>query len=332
MRGAGLRLGKPLRIRPLYLSPPVTLNPVQPFGFDAHVGPKGSGKSLLAVHRARRYAQGLVKRPDGRCTCGDLPCANEWSVFTNMAATWKNHERAGGKGWAEPIDVAADLLRMDSGQRHVIFLLDEAYQYADSRRSMLNTSLEITDQITQSRKTTILVIATGISFDWFDNRIRAQTRQVYNCWSPNGGQSVYAVVTLLSVGHLPPWKRQNRPTSIYRWDTQASQQYYDTYERIDAREELKAARGERQLLVRDGHGQMILMNIAEIVDQIVFQKASDGLKELDLDDFTEELVEVKKLPVTRSDVARLLSSAGFYRTRSDQFVIQSAAGIEEISS
>ena len=195
--------------------------PLDSFGVDAMVGPKGSGKTLLGVHRARRYAMGLVLGNDGGCVCGVQGClSTEWKVYTNLKSTWRGHPKAAqfGGGWAEPIDVATQVLDQPE-DTHVVLLLDEGYQYADARRSTTNAAIEVTDEITQSRKGRVLTLITGVSFDWLDKRIRAQVRQVYNCWTPNRGATVYAVVALVSTGHLPPWKRVRRPSRIMRWDT-----------------------------------------------------------------------------------------------------------------
>ena len=283
---------------------------VEPFGFDLHVGPKGSSKSLLAVHRARRYAQGMVKSPDGLCTCSAPSCPNEWRVYTNLRSTWKGHAAARnfGGGWAEPIDMAEQLLDTDSNTRHAVLLIDEGYQIADSRRAMLNTSLDIADNVTQSRKTTLLMIATGVSFDWFDNRIRGQARQVYQTWTPNKGVTTYASVTLLSTGHLAPWQRFPPPMAFLRWDTKASREYYNSWERIRDREELQRARRTRHIHVKDADGNITLTDVERLIDNIVWQRSEEGVRELDLDSFVAELVEVKKLPVSRSAVERQLGA------------------------
>ncbi len=47
---------------------------VPPYGTDLYVGPKGAGKSLLAIHRARLYHEGKKRLANGYCVCGDIEC------------------------------------------------------------------------------------------------------------------------------------------------------------------------------------------------------------------------------------------------------------------
>ncbi len=306
--------------------------PLDTFGVDAIVGPKGSGKTLLAVHRARRYAMGLVKRPDGGCVCGGEDCPNtEWKVYTNLESTWKGHPKARDfkDGWADPIDVATQVLDQP-GESHVVLLLDEGYQYADARRSTTNAAIEITDEITQSRKARVLTLITGVSFDWLDKRIRAQVRQVYNCWTPNRGRTVYAAVSLISTGHLPPWERARRPSKTMRWDTSASRRYYNTYERIDARDEVRAAMKESTILIPDQTGELNLYRISELVDMIVFDKAAQGVHELDPDQLAREL-EQRQIPVSPAQVVRLLAAAGFPKTPAGTFLIRTSQPIQDLT-
>ena len=308
-------------------------DPLDTFGVDALVGPKGSGKTLLAVHRARRYAMGMVKRPgDGGCACGDERCPNtDWKVYTNLESTWKGHPKAAelGGGWAEPIDVATQVLDQPE-DTHVVLLPDEGYQYADARRSTTNSAIEITDEITQARKAKVMTLITGVSFDWLDKRIRAQVRQTYNCWTPNRGRSVYAVVTLISTGHLPPWKRARRPSRIMRWDTSVTRRFYNTHERIDARDEVKAAMRESTILVPDQAGELTLYNISEIVDMIVFDKAARGEQQLDPRQLAGELQE-RAVPVSPAQVARQLGLAGFPRTPQGTFIIRATEPLGDLT-
>ena len=64
------------------------------WGIDLHVGPKGSGKTNLAVHRGLKYAQGKVKQRDGTCVCGKPECDGKWTVFTNIESTWIDNENS----------------------------------------------------------------------------------------------------------------------------------------------------------------------------------------------------------------------------------------------
>ena len=331
---AGFRLPPPVRYEPFYLDQQARPQPLDAFGIDALVGPKGSGKTLLAVHRARRYAQALVKRLDGGCACGVEDCSvSGWTVFTNIASTWIGDDRSRdfGGGWARPLDIAAQVVDSMPGQTHVVALYDEGYQLVDSRRSTTNAALEITDEITQARKAKVLTLLTGVSFDWFDRRIRAQARQVYNCWTPDRGRTVYAQVNLLSTGHLPPWQRANQPPRTMRWNTANSRRYYDTHERIDMRDELKSALADRTIMVRDEDGRLALEDVPALIDQIVYQKADSGAREIDPVQFAQELRE-RDIVMTPSQVSRHLSlKLGFAQLSSGCFLIRSDRSLEELT-
>ncbi len=160
--------------------------------------------------------------------------------------------------------------------------------------------------------------------------IRAQVRQVYNCRTPNRGRTVYAAVSLISTGHLPPWERARRPSKTMRWDTSASRSYYNTYERIDARDEVRAAMKESTILIPDQTGELNLYRISELVDMIVFDKAAQGVHELDPDQLAREL-EQRQIPVSPAQVVRLLAAAGFPKTPAGTFLIRTSQPIQDLT-
>ena len=248
------------------------------FGIDALVGPKGSGKSLLAHHRAHAYHQGLVRMPDGTCVCrrpNDCEYFEEggrWPVFSNLKSTNIGEpaaEKFGG-GWTRSLEIAVDVLGHET--THSLVVGDEGYQLMDSRRGMGRNALEVIDEVTQSRKASVATFITGLSVDWLDVRIRSQLRASYNCWTPNRGMNTYAVYTEHALGYLAPWDRKKMRPEVRRWFTAPSRNIYDTHERVMVREQLaaqKEAGKERGYLRKTPDGEVELVPISSLIMEAV---------------------------------------------------------------
>jgi len=287
-----------------------------------HVGPKGSGKTILAVFRALKYARGQMVRTDGTCVCGDPECSGIWPVYSNIKSTWEGHADAKGKGWARPLKLAEHLVNPSSTVKHCVILCDEGYQYMDGRRSQLETALDITDSITQSRKGGVLLLLTGVSFDWFDRRVREQVRKSYNCWTPDEGRRVYAVVTTHSVAHLPPWIRSQLPSEIRWWWTGSAKPYYNTYERIEGREELSALGSSgHNIFVQDAEGKTKMVPLYEFIDRSIIKLAGEGQTAILPRQICDDLEQTLKIPVPELDVIIRLKELAFLEQPGGEFVI-----------
>ena len=143
---SGTRIGRGPRYKstPLYDRKKSRASKADAFGVDVIAGPKGSGKSLLAVHRALAFVEGRALRPDGSCVCARSDCPGEWVAYTNMESTWIDHPSSKdyGGGWARPLDIAS-IVKHDL-EKHCIVILDEGYQHVDARRPMQKSTLDIT--------------------------------------------------------------------------------------------------------------------------------------------------------------------------------------------
>lgn len=320
--------GNRLKPRRHYRSPPLygrrkrRQSPVDAFGCDVIAGPKGSGKSAVAVYRSYMFATGQARMPDGSCICQRSDCPKEWVAYTNMQSTWIDHPAAKdyGGGWARPMDM--DSIVKHDLQKHCVVILDEGYQHIDARRGMQKSSIEITDEISQSRKSGVITSLTSISLDWIDKRIRGQARAYYNCWCPSrDAKYVFAVVTNVSVGHLPPWKRKKITPQIVRFDTWRTRNKYNTYDRVDDRETTKNAGSmDRQIFIRDPNtGEVMLQNVGAIVLNVMFDTA---LRQSTI--HPEEIVDIaaeKGVPVSEGAVRRIATQSGFMLTGDGQIML-----------
>ena len=295
------------------------------FGVDVIAGPKGSGKSVLAVHRALAHAEGRVRKPDGSCICGrsDCPGADNWVAYTNMESTWIDHPAAKdyGGGWARPLDISS-IVKHDL-EKHCVVILDEGYQHMDARRGMQTSSIEINDEISQSRKSGVITAFTSVSLDWIDKRIRGQARAYYNCWCPGrDGKVVYAVMTNVSVGHLPPWVRKKVRPKILRFNTSLARKRYNTYDRVQDREMTKSAGGmKRQIYIRDSDtGEATLQPVGEVILNALFAFVERGENVVDPAAVTEVLDRMG-VPTTDAEVSKLASMIGFMQTAEGHILI-----------
>ena len=164
------------------------------------------------------------------------------------------------------------------GDRHCVIILDEGYQVIDTRRSMAKSALALTDEITQTRKSGVLTILTGVSVDWIDKRIRGQARTIYNCWSPDPfGRYVCAQVHQVSTGHLPPWQRDKVKPRLMWWDTSESRKYYNTKERIDQRDEATNALNTKSIMVtNEVTGEVEVVEMGELVNEELLKLVKQG--------------------------------------------------------
>lgn len=290
--------------------------PRDPFGIDALVGPKGSGKSLLAHHRAWHYAQGMVVNDDGSCICNRPDeCDGKWEVYSNLKSTNKGAPEAKrfGGGWTEPLEVAVQILGHQA--YHAVLVTDEGYQLMDNRRSMLRSAIELVDEFTQGRKGFVVTMVTGLSIDWLDTRIRSQLRASYNCWTPNKGRTTLAVYTEHALGHLPPWERAKRRGEVRKWDTAASRELYDTHERVMDRSQMEAQRkqhlamnGERgywRLDEKTGVPEIVPIGvlITEALSESLYKPEYDGRVAAG---YIEEYCSKLDAPVTRDEIDHAL--------------------------
>ncbi len=244
--------------------------PPESHGVYAFVGPAGSGKTLLAVHLALQYVRGNAMKRMGICVCGKPECEGKWKAYSNLEGTWKR--KKGGNGWAEPLDIAGQLLERDSDMSHSIILLDESYLYTDARRSMRTANLDMGYFVSQRRKmagSVVKMYQTMQSFDMVDRRVRDQVSRVYNCWTPDSGRNVHAFIHLLALPYLPPYARNPRPKRM-KWMTEHSKQYYDTHELVEA-DEMQARGTEPIVMVNRGEEGVFRVTLTEAIEAVFLE-------------------------------------------------------------
>jgi len=279
---------------------------VPPYGTELFVGPKGAGKSLLSVHRARYYRQGLKRMADGRCVCGDVECDGVWQVYTNLESPTRKEYGA----WAHPLDLARDMVDAESNARHVIFLIDEITQMFNSRRSMMSEVIQIIHRVTLIRKNLVQLWGTGISYDWLDVRIRDQASMLYNCWTTNQGATVMANVHQLAVGHLPPNKRRQRPRLKW-WNTDSTKRYYNHEETINFAAELATLRTEPSVFVQRPDGSTVEMQFTEILTDELIPLLKAGVNSVTVDQMMEQIKTRYNLDMGRPYIRDFYIQSGF---------------------
>ena len=284
------------------------------YGF---VGPPGTGKSLLAVHFCRAY--GRERKAGELCLCGEPGCESpKWRVLSNIPSTYTENNPK-GIAWAEHLDVTETLMDRASELGHVIVLADETHMYADSRRSSSNANLGVTRFIAQRRKlgggvTKVFFIAQ--SFDMLDTRIRAQCTRVFDCWTPNEGVNVGAVIHDLALAHLPPWRRRRGRPRVRMYPTMYSRDWYDTHDQVDS-DELNSRDVELSVWVKGPDGRTEAVYLSEMVGEVLYDAVGTGMPMV-----TAEAVKVKVeahygIPVPLRQVRNLIRDFGYATTTTD---------------
>ncbi len=296
---------------------------IAPFGTELFLGPKGAGKSLLAVHRARQYYLGKRLRSDGSCHCGDPECDGKWAVYTNLVSPTMEEFGA----WATPLDLAGDMVDAESNLEHVIILIDEITQMFNSRRSMMGEVIQMIHRVTLIRKNLVMLWGTGISWDWIDVRIKDQASRAFNCWTPNQGQTVYANVHELANGHLPPHMRKQRPTTKW-WPTENTKQFYNHRETINFAAELQALRTEPAVFVKGSDGSTKEMTFSEILADELVPIIRSGKEFISAEEIIEIIDERYNLVMGYPYVRDFLIGSGF-QNDNGKFKILTKGPIEE---
>lgn len=235
---------------------------VEKHGVYAFTGPPGSGKTLLAVHFARKYVKGQFDV----CPCGEKSGC-KWVCFSNLESTWKTKNNK--DGWSEPLDVAGAMIDRDQNINHSILLLDEAYLYADSRRAQKGTNLEMGYFVAQRRKISgsiVKMFYSVQSINMIDRRVREMTSRVYNCWTDNEGRHVKYTLTHLAQGHLPPWLRNKTKSSAYKELTEHDKKYYDQHELVDADEINNKGQQTTIILKDEKTGEMVRVSSDDAIE------------------------------------------------------------------
>ena len=236
------------------LYPPKQDREGEAHGLLALVGPRGSGKSLLAVRFAHRYSRRICGGRD----CRRPGCEAGWAVYTNMRSTGS---------WASSIDDAVSAIKYKRELDHVVLLMDEIQQDADARRAMSNKNLALGYFMAQLRKRTVKVLATTQTFDALDSRLRGLTSRVFNCWTPDRGTNVYALEYRLATGHLPPWLRNNMRPDTVGFFTKDYQHLYDSWEYV---QDIAFNQGPETILIRDPERNGLReVQVIELVERAV---------------------------------------------------------------
>lgn len=279
---------------------------VPPFGTELFVGPKGAGKTLLAMHRARKFYEGKRRLPDGRCLCGESDCDSKWQVYTNLESPTLPEFGA----WATTLDLAGDMVDAESNLFHVLILVDEITQMFNSRRSMMSEVVNMIHRVTLIRKNLVMLWGTGISFDWIDVRIRDQASMLYNCWTPNQGRTVWANVHQLANGHLPPHMRRTRPLTKW-WPTEITKKFYWHRETINFTAELQALRTEPAVFVKARDGSTKEMTFSEILADELVPLIQAGTEYITTDEVIEIISARYNLTMGKPYVRDFLIGSGF---------------------
>ena len=282
-------------------------------GVNAMVGPTGSGKSLLAVMMARQYFEGqAIDRNTGLCVCRTRKCDQTWTVYANMRAS----ARAEYGAWTKPLDLARDLLSGDSELSHSVVILDEGYQVLDSRRAVRNENVKIAAQLTQIRKHDNRLFITAPSFDMIDVRIRQQVKRIFNCWTPDEGRHVMAAVHQMSLGYLPPWKRNMRPV-LKRFYTSPYRRFYNSWEQIRDDEALGAWKNAPGVFTEMEDGKRYYVTHQSLIDRTLVDLVNRGVREVSAAFIADQITNEIFAPVQTGYVRRVLADAGFLTRPND---------------
>ena len=276
--------------------------PTTSHGVYAYLGPPESGKTLLAITHADRYA--TRHRP---CFCGDASCeigpAEGWKVFTNLESTWS---------WAEPADVAKNILDQDGELNHAVVIVDEFQRYAHARQAMKKSNIKMVDFVSQRRKlgqgSTKLFLTTQ-SVNLIDKMVREQLTRTFNCWNPWEGREIYASVEDRQMGHLPPWMR-NRPPAIKSWRTGHMFDKYDRYELIDDRA-ADDYQIEPAMVVQTPDGREVLYYLKNMMSDALADHLDEGHDVISVDQLVDAVSSQFEIEPTRRQAASWLGEKGF---------------------
>lgn len=296
-------------------------------GVWLYTGPKGAGKSLLAHCHAYMLAKGLFRDHQGRCICGNPECSAIWQTFTmHESPTLPEYG-----SWAKRLDLGELMDIGDEGESHIVIYIDEIPQYFNSRRGMVTEVIKLLNRITFTRKGKIIFIGTGISIDWIDVRLRDQATQIFNCWTPNKGQTVFANVHRLSLGHLPPHMRRLPPETRW-WPTgwahrvNRGRGIYDTNELVDAAADFAAARTEpRFYFKRSKDGPWEEKQHSEAIAEVIEDILEENITEVTPDMIIERIQRRygQNVKITVHWVKDWLQTLGFMRGEGQEFIIGS---------
>lgn len=293
-------------------------------GYDPHgvwlfTGPKGAGKSLLAHAFSLLLSRGQFRNPDGNCICGDPFCDATWTIYTMHESPTLPEYGA----WAKRLDLQELLDVGGEGENHIVIYIDEITQYFNSRRGMIGEVIKMLNRVTLTRKKKIILIGTGISIDWIDVRLRDQATIVYNCWTPNKGETVWANIHRLALGHLPPHMRRMLPETRW-WPTAWARGKYNTDELIDADADMTAAKTEPIFHVQTEGGLWLEKRlsevIAETIEKLLMEECVSRISAIGL------VERIRKtygpIPVNHHWVKDWMRSVGFMlEENSDNFIL-----------
>jgi len=296
-----------------------TSSNLEPHGVWLYTGPKGSGKSLLAHAHSHMLSTGSFLDRNGKCICGETRCAAIWNVYTMHESPTLPEYGA----WAKRLDLGELMDVGGEGQTHIVVYIDEITQYLNSRRGMLTEVIKLINRITFTRKGKIIFIGTGISIDWIDIRLRDQATQIFNCWTPNKGITVWANVHRLSVGHLPPHMRRLPPETRW-WPTKWAWGLYNTDELIDASADFAAARTEPFFYVQTASGVWSEMKHSEALAQCIEDVLEEGITRITPDQLIDRIKQrYADISISPHWVREWLQGVGFQRGEGHEFILGS---------
>jgi len=324
----------------MVFEPSTRVQKAETHGVYAFTGPPGSGKTLLAVHFARKY----VKRKFKICPCGNCgtckqpsntrsrssgcqckpsektPCKIKWECFTNLESTHKTEDNP--KGWAKPLDIQGVMMDRDQDINHSVLILDEAYLFADSRRAQKTSNMEMGYFIAQRRKISGSVVKAFYSvqsIDMIDRRIREQTSRVYNCWTPNDGYEIYYTLHHLAQGHLAPWQRNKMRAKPFKELTEHTKQYYDTNELVDTDE--VSTRGQPTTLIIERDGQKYRITSDDAMEQVIGGFVDENTKTVKTADIVSKVKEIFNMQISNRQAKEFMQEYNYRQTDNGVFQV-----------
>ena len=276
------------------------------FGIEVFAGPFGAGKTLLAVHLARKHAGRVCHGEDcGQESCKENPTV--WQVYTNIPSTWDPEYGA----WAKPVDILEQFMSAKGIPDHCVIVWDEGYQLADARLSMTTFSRELLWKLMQIRKKSLKIYWTAQSIDFLDRRIRENAQVIFNCWSDDEGRNVKAQVYLQAQGDIPPWERHNLRPELKVWNTEPSKGLYNTNDIIWERDNALVPTRNEIINFVDGDGEVSYSHVSDLVKAVITEFCRREVTHVTSTEVADGVLEAFGVSKAPTEMQRTLVELGY---------------------